>query len=248
MTRRRPWMPAACGTRWKAFHGHKDPKAVDVAWPYLGHPDRFVRWAARVAIEFQDPSTWREKALAEASSPEATLNALLALTHVSAQDPAHRKHDTPPPDPALRDRILAALDRTTWDQLDRGHAARPAARLRSCLESLRPSRRVDRKTADRPVRPLLSFARPRAERRALPTARLSSGPRRRRQDGRAPRARSHPGRTDPLRRGPTHCSRRAGRPRCGRRISPGSPSRASSRAATASVVSWRTSGAARSPT
>ncbi len=102
----------------EGFHGHKDPKAVDVAWPYLGHPDRFVRWSARVAIEFQDPSTWREKALAEASSPEATLNALLALTHVSAQDPAHVKPDTPPPDAALRDRILAALDWTNWGPLD----------------------------------------------------------------------------------------------------------------------------------
>ena len=102
----------------EAFHGRQDPKAVEVAWPYLGHPDRFIRWAARVAIEFQDVSTWREKALAESSSPEAKLNALLALTRVSAQDPAHRKHDTPPPDAALRDRILASLDWTNWGPLD----------------------------------------------------------------------------------------------------------------------------------
>ena len=102
--------------RW-SFHGHADPRAVDVAWPYLGHPDRFIRWAARVAIEFQDPSSWREKALAETSSPEATLNALLALTQVSAQDPAHRDQNALPPDPALRDQILAALDRIAWDHL-----------------------------------------------------------------------------------------------------------------------------------
>ncbi len=82
----------------RAFHGHKDPQAVETAWPYLGHSDRFIRWAARVAIEFQDPSSWREKALAETSSPEATLNALLALTHVSVQDPAHRKKDAAPGD------------------------------------------------------------------------------------------------------------------------------------------------------
>jgi putative heme-binding domain-containing protein len=102
----------------EAFHGHQDPKAVEAAWPCLGHPDRFVRWAARVAIEFQDPSTWREKALGESSSPEATINALLALTRVSAQDPAHRKHDTRPPDAALRDQILAHLDWTNWGPLD----------------------------------------------------------------------------------------------------------------------------------
>ena len=111
-----------------------------VAWPYLGHPDRFIRWAARVAIEFQDPASWREKALAETSSPEAALNALLALTQVSVQDPAHRPHDAPAPDLALRDRILAALDRIAWDRLDCCPAARLAARLRGCLESLRPAR------------------------------------------------------------------------------------------------------------
>jgi putative heme-binding domain-containing protein len=102
------------------FHGRREPKAVEAAWPYLGHPDRFVRWAARVAIEAQDPALWRDRALAETSSPAATLNALLALTHVSAQDPAHRRPGEPAPDPALRDRILAALDGIDWDRLDEG--------------------------------------------------------------------------------------------------------------------------------
>ena len=71
-----------------------------------------------MAIEFQDPSSWREKALAEASSPEAALNALLALTHVSAGPGAPQARRSAP-DPALRDQILAALDRIAWDHLDR---------------------------------------------------------------------------------------------------------------------------------
>jgi putative heme-binding domain-containing protein len=100
------------------FHGRREPKAIATAWPYLGHPDRFIRWAARAAIEPQDPALWRDRALAESSSPAATLNALLALTHVSAQDPAHRRSGEPAPDPALRDKILAALDRLDWDRLD----------------------------------------------------------------------------------------------------------------------------------
>ena len=104
--------------RLESFHGHTDSRAVEIAWPYLGNPDRFIRWAARVAIEFQDVSSWRERALAETSSPEATLNALLAVTQVSVQDPAHRPHDAPAPDLALRDRILSALDRIDWDHLD----------------------------------------------------------------------------------------------------------------------------------
>ena len=41
----------------ESYHGHADPAAVDTAWPYLGHEDRFIRFAARVAIEHQDPKT-----------------------------------------------------------------------------------------------------------------------------------------------------------------------------------------------
>ncbi|MBX6311696.1 MAG: DUF1080 domain-containing protein [Isosphaeraceae bacterium] len=102
--------------RLEAFHGHQDPQAVATAWPYLGHPDRFLRWAARVAIEFQDPSSWRERALTE-TDPQAALTALLALVRVSAPDPFHRKEGDPPPDPALRARILEALDRLKWEDL-----------------------------------------------------------------------------------------------------------------------------------
>jgi putative heme-binding domain-containing protein len=104
-------------------HGRREPKAIEAAWPYLGHPDRFVRWAARVAIEEQDPALWRDRALAELSSPVAKLNILLALIQASAKDPAHQRPGDPAPDPALRDRILAALDRIDWDPLD------PAGRL-----------------------------------------------------------------------------------------------------------------------
>ncbi len=68
----------------EAYHGRKDPSAVAAAWPHLGDPDRFIRWAARLAIEAQDPEKWREKALNETDSPKAALNALLALVLVSA--------------------------------------------------------------------------------------------------------------------------------------------------------------------
>jgi putative heme-binding domain-containing protein len=102
----------------EAFHGLAAPGAVDAAWPYLGDSDRFVRWAARVAVEWQSPMTWRDRALRETSDPEAALNAVLALAHVSARDPAHRPHGEPPPDPGIRDRILAALDQISWEKLD----------------------------------------------------------------------------------------------------------------------------------
>jgi putative heme-binding domain-containing protein len=62
----------------EAFHGKIDPKAVDAAWPHLNHEDRFIRFAARVAIEFQPVAEWKAKALAE-KQPTAALTALLAL-------------------------------------------------------------------------------------------------------------------------------------------------------------------------
>ena len=102
----------------EAFHGHADPKAIAAVWPELGNADRFIRWAARVAVQFQDPATWRDKALAESSSPIATLEALLAVTQASAKDPAHRGENDPAPDPKVRDQILAALDRLDWTKLD----------------------------------------------------------------------------------------------------------------------------------
>jgi len=101
----------------ESFHGHADPNAVDVAWPYLGHSDRFIRTAARVAVEFQDPNTWRDRALNEAN-PQSALEALLALAQVSATDPAHRAKETPAPDPVIASRIFASLDRLDWGKLD----------------------------------------------------------------------------------------------------------------------------------
>ncbi len=100
----------------EAFHGHADPHAVDAAWPALGSPDRFIRYAARIALEFQDVKTWRERALNEPST-QAALESLLALVRVSAQDPAHRRSNSPEPDPALRDQVLAALERIDRDDL-----------------------------------------------------------------------------------------------------------------------------------
>jgi hypothetical protein len=70
----------------EAFHGKQDPKAIEFAWPYLAHDDRFIRFAARVAIEHQPVDQWKELALKE-TQPVAAINALLALVRATAQDP-----------------------------------------------------------------------------------------------------------------------------------------------------------------
>jgi putative heme-binding domain-containing protein len=86
----------------EGFHGHADPRALATAWPYLCHPDRFIRYAARVAIEWQAPATWQERALTETDAP-AALTALLALARQG--------------DKSLQGRLLEALERIDWARL-----------------------------------------------------------------------------------------------------------------------------------
>lgn len=83
---------------------------------YLSLPDRFHRFAARVALEHQDPKLWAEKALTDLGA-DRTIPALLALCRVSASCPQHdpeRKHKG---DPALRAKILDSLARFDFAKL-----------------------------------------------------------------------------------------------------------------------------------
>ncbi len=66
------------------FHGRADPAALDAAWPHLDHADRFIRHAARVAVEHQPVETWKGRALTE-SRTNAALTALLALARLGDQ-------------------------------------------------------------------------------------------------------------------------------------------------------------------
>jgi len=72
------------------------PEAIDLAWPHLASPDRFVRFAARVAIERQLPANWADRALNE-KNPPAAVEALIALARVGAK--------------SLQPRLLEALGR-----------------------------------------------------------------------------------------------------------------------------------------
>src|SRR4029078_1539541 len=62
------------------YHGGAKPGAVDFAWPYLKSNDRFIRYAARIAIEHQPINEWRQKALAE-KDPVTLTGAIIALAH-----------------------------------------------------------------------------------------------------------------------------------------------------------------------
>lgn len=70
------------------------PKAVELAWPHLSHPDRFVRFAAHVALEHRPAAEWSARALSE-KNPVAAVDALIALARVG--------------DPSLQPQIIEAL-------------------------------------------------------------------------------------------------------------------------------------------
>lgn len=67
------------------FHGHPDPSAVSFLWPHLNSSDRAIRYAARIALEWQDLAGWKERALEE-TRPTARVQALLALARTAGPD------------------------------------------------------------------------------------------------------------------------------------------------------------------
>ena len=102
----------------ESYHGHADDGAVAAAWPYLSDQDRAIRYAARIALEWQDPSEWRQKALDE-SDPRKAIAALVSLARVSGRDEFHRKTEGSTPEPGLEGKVLAALDAIDWSSLSR---------------------------------------------------------------------------------------------------------------------------------
>ncbi len=146
------------------FHARQDPsmaqKAVDTAWPHLSSTDRFLRSAARTALEHQPAAQWQDRAFKE-KNPVTRAEALLALARVTGIDPLHRKSTDAPADPRQRARILAALTELDWKTLPSAprlsvlraieitlnRFGRPeendAAQLASRLDSLFPSQSAE---------------------------------------------------------------------------------------------------------
>ncbi len=67
----------------ESFHGKEDAAAVDFLWPHLNSNDRWIRYAARIALESQPVAQWLQRALDE-TSVNGSLTALLALTRKGA--------------------------------------------------------------------------------------------------------------------------------------------------------------------
>jgi len=78
---------------------------LEDAWPFLSHPDRHIRYAARLILEHQPLATWQERALAE-KDPRALIQAALALSRTRSQV-----------DPVLQQNICTSLQNIDWSQL-----------------------------------------------------------------------------------------------------------------------------------
>ena len=68
------------------FHtGGPNPAAVATAWPHLKSTDRFIRYAARLALEHQPVEQWQALALAE-KDPVASTQSLISLIRMGNGD------------------------------------------------------------------------------------------------------------------------------------------------------------------
>ncbi len=61
------------------------PETIDKAWPHLGHADRLVRYAARVAIERQPAKLWAARALKQ-TEPWAVIESGVALARFGGKE------------------------------------------------------------------------------------------------------------------------------------------------------------------
>ncbi|MCI0703139.1 MAG: c-type cytochrome [Planctomycetia bacterium] len=100
----------------EAFHTKIGEPAIDAAWKELDNADRYVRFAARVVLEHQDPKLWTNRALAE-NDPQKAIVALLALTRVSAPCPEHTKDKKPADAPPFRKLVVDSLSGIDFTKL-----------------------------------------------------------------------------------------------------------------------------------
>ena len=84
------------------FHGAPQRSAVEFAWPYLKHQDRFIRYAARVAVEHQPVGQWQARVLAE-KDPQTLIEGMIALAHQGK--------------PSVRDEMLRSITALPYNSL-----------------------------------------------------------------------------------------------------------------------------------
>ncbi len=110
------------------------PEAIEKAWPFLASKDRYLRFAARIAIERQPVKLWTARALAE-KDRQGIIEASIALARVGRTE-NHNPQENGKPAPGtssgpvgptnaedgkLEAQIIARLDTIDFAKLDLDH-------------------------------------------------------------------------------------------------------------------------------
>ena len=69
----------------EAFHAVEDSAAIETAWPVLSSEDRFLRHAARIAVESQPVKSWAARVITEPNS-QARITASVALARMGSSE------------------------------------------------------------------------------------------------------------------------------------------------------------------
>ena len=67
------------------YHTGPNKAAIAAAWPELNNPDRFIRYAARIAVEHQPLGEWKDKATSE-NDPITAIQSAIALARTDSVD------------------------------------------------------------------------------------------------------------------------------------------------------------------
>lgn len=97
----------------EALHGGEKEGSIDKAWPYLSHPDRFIRFAARIAIEHQPVDQWQDRVFSE-PNPRAQILGLIALARTTTKVTDDKRDEQ---STELQEEMFDALDSFDWEQL-----------------------------------------------------------------------------------------------------------------------------------
>jgi hypothetical protein len=89
-------------TQLEQYHQGANPAAIAAAWPNLNHPDRFVRYAARIAVEHQPVAQWQDRVFAE-TDPQRLTQSAIALARQG--------------DAGQKSKLLNSLLKIKYDQL-----------------------------------------------------------------------------------------------------------------------------------
>ncbi len=121
------------------YHGRQVAGSISRIWSKLGHEDRFIRYAARVALEHQPVSDWAAKALNE-NDLQTALTALLALTRQG--------------DASYQDALLDALSQISPDEMNEAQKLEALRVLSLCFIRMGKPDPVTAETITEAINPL----------------------------------------------------------------------------------------------